>query len=479
MRRALQEPRPSRFCRAGERVVDRVEAQGVVEPRHGGGVAEIGQGGRGASVAPLQRGRQEGAGPDPTPPVEAEGSGDVDRDVGGEAAAEGVGVGIKRRIDVETDGRGGRPGTELGGPVAEPIRADRADAGELVRQLEAGDAQGRPPTADERLHTEPTDDPVEHVGAHDVPGVVERGEQERHRGGVQRTGKGDRGEQGLDVGDEALADHASRGFVVVGKLDQSDGTIEHPRSVAPLARPRVRRGAPERVATSEGRMNNPAMDFRFADQPSARAFGYHAWDDAPPGSLPARRLHGTDGDPCLHVCALRGRVVVELHHRFSPGGGMDITEPHGQTWQSAPDHLDGLCPPLTASQVAALRALYDDPRRWDEAAWTAQALACFCRRTARGADAVSVEEADFYELGRSVAGDGTVPFLTLRLGRAHDEIVVDHHLTWPSRERRIEMMHRFDPPDSGNAHIADLFGDDVARAAEAFQRDRARWFAVE
>lgn len=216
----------------------------------------------------------------------------------------------------------------------------------------------------------------------------------------------------------------------------------------------------------------PGVDLRFAYHPEQKAFGYRGWDAGPTGPLPARTLHGCPGTPTVEVWAFPDRVALALHHRFEPGGGMDVTEAHGQRWAFASERLRWSPPPLSEAACAALRAHYAEPRWWDAEAWTAQALAVFRRRTARGDD-VPAGEADGYEL----AASETHPALTLRLGRARDELVLDHGRAAPSRERRTEPRPLPGPePGPGPGWISEAFGAEVARVAQAFGEDRGRWF---
>ena len=102
---------------------------------------------------------------------------------------------------------------------------------------------------------------------------------------------------------------------------------------------------------------------------------------------------------------------------------------------------------LTPAQLAGIVAKQADP-----ASWTPEGvLGLFTPMTDTGTQQVPPPQADFFELGSSVSFDGRLPQLTLRLGRAHDEIVLDHSFEWPDRKRRLEHRARLDPPGTAEA----------------------------
>ena len=167
------------------------------------------------------------------------------------------------------------------------------------------------------------------------------------------------------------------------------------------------------------------------------------------------------------VTVLPHTASADLEHHYTSG----------HAWMSDSDHPavdEPLEAVLTPAQLAGIPAIQADP-----ASWTPEVvLGLFTPMTDTGTRRVPPPEADFFELGSSVSFDGRIPQLTLRLGRAHDEIVLDHSFEWPNQERRLEHRARLEPPGTAEAlaAIEESFGVDVAQAAAHFQRSRGRRF---
>jgi hypothetical protein len=157
-------------------------------------------------------------------------------------------------------------------------------------------------------------------------------------------------------------------------------------------------------------------------------------------------------------------VLLDIEHHYTSGHAWIIDDDR--------DPLTGdpeaLCDPAIIARIATIQAERFAP---------ADLLALFEPRAGAGADRVPTAEADFIELGRSVTGDGRLPMLTLRLGRSHDEVVLDHSFVWPGPDRELVLLARHEPPatPAALADIAGRFGQDMARAAACFRADVRRW----
>ncbi len=182
-----------------------------------------------------------------------------------------------------------------------------------------------------------------------------------------------------------------------------------------------------------------------------------------PDHFPRRHRHGTRSDVFLRVTVLPHTAQLHLEHHYTSGHAWMSDEDRPQVDES----LGTL---LSTEQLAQVRAI-----QADRDAWAAEVLlGLFTPMTDTGTQPVSADQAEFFELGRSVSFDGKVPLLTLRLGRLHDEIVLDHSFVWPNKERRIERRVRLAPPGTAEAlsAIQEAFGADVARAAAHFHQTR-------
>ncbi len=197
-----------------------------------------------------------------------------------------------------------------------------------------------------------------------------------------------------------------------------------------------------------------------------KALGYRRLIPAPERFSPRRR-HGTTSDVFLRVTVLSHAASADLEHHYTSG----------HAWRSDADHppmekpLESV---LTAELFAQVAAIQADPEAWSSEV----VLGLFTPKTDTGAEEVTAEEADFFELGGSVTFDGRCPHPTLRRGRTHDEIVLDHCCEWPARGRRLDHRQRLDPPGTQEtlSSIEASFGADVAAAAARFHRSRSGRF---
>ena len=186
-----------------------------------------------------------------------------------------------------------------------------------------------------------------------------------------------------------------------------------------------------------------------------------------PDRYPPRRRRGVHSDVLLLVTVLPRAASLSLEHHYTSGHAWMIDDDR----PAVDEPLGALLTPEQIDAIAALQA--------DEALWHPDVLlGLFEPRTDTGTQRASPAEADFYELGQSATLDGKLPNLTLRLGRQHDEIVLDHGFRWPAPAREIEHRARFDPPATPAAlsAISEAFGADMARAAAHFRQTRSRRF---
>ncbi|MFT5681533.1 MAG: hypothetical protein ACI8RZ_002439 [Myxococcota bacterium] len=183
-----------------------------------------------------------------------------------------------------------------------------------------------------------------------------------------------------------------------------------------------------------------------------------------PEDTPRRRKGSTRSDPSLRVTVLPDAVLLEIEHHYTSGHAWMIDEDR----LPVDADLATVCDAQIVSEVAEIQANRFAPT---------DLLALFEPRAGAGPNRVAPETADFLELGRSVTGDGKVPMLTLRLGRRHDEVVLDHSFVWPGPDRRLELLERHEPPATPEslAAITTRFGADMARAAALLREDPRRW----
>ena len=129
--------------------------------------------------------------------------------------------------------------------------------------------------------------------------------------------------------------------------------------------------------------------------------------------------------------------------------------------------------PVRDTDIPAIAAIYAHPDGWamsDRPRWLREALGSFNPMTATDPNSVKPAAADFLELGRCAGVDGKLPYLIFRLGRAHDEVVLDHGSTRDARN--VEVLERFDPPATADACAA------VERRFGAHVAEVAAWFAA-
>ena len=186
-----------------------------------------------------------------------------------------------------------------------------------------------------------------------------------------------------------------------------------------------------------------------------------------PERFPPRRRNGHTSDVEVRITVLPHTTMLSLMHHYTSGHAWMIDDDYPPIHEP----VEALLSPQMLDEVAEIQA---DPARWTPEVL----LGLFETRTDKGTQRVSAAQADFYELGQSAALDGRLPNLTLRLGRAHDEIVLDHSFRGLANEREIEHRERFEPPatPAALAAIEATFGADMARAAAYFRQTRERWF---
>jgi hypothetical protein len=177
-------------------------------------------------------------------------------------------------------------------------------------------------------------------------------------------------------------------------------------------------------------------------------------------------------------------VLQPMTWRF-PGGQAQISEPagparlvplsEGQTLASAlgPD----LCEHLETIELQAFQSHIQRCMGAPAREWMQHVFSVLQPRHATGVESrVEPDLADFFELGASE--DDRIPLRTLRLGRAHDELVLDHSFSWNGpRERTIVVEEVLDcgaPRDA--ERVESVFGTDIRRVAEWFARNRMAAF---
>jgi len=185
--------------------------------------------------------------------------------------------------------------------------------------------------------------------------------------------------------------------------------------------------------------------------------------------FPARARRGVPSWPFLVVSALPDRIDVHLRHVHF-GDRNEDTEFVASTRSTTPQELAHL---LGHAEVDRLAALYRHPDGWamtDRERWLRAAFDLFTPIDARTGGPVARAAADFYELGDSFTGDGRPPRLTLRIGRARDEIVLEHGYRRPDGGLQVEVLERFEPPGSAEAAAAleEYFGTHLASVAAWF-----------
>jgi hypothetical protein len=186
-----------------------------------------------------------------------------------------------------------------------------------------------------------------------------------------------------------------------------------------------------------------------------------------PSRFASRRRHGTRSEVAVRVTVLPDDVLLHLEHHYASGHAWMIDDDRPRV----DEPLAAVLSPEQCTEVATLQA--------DESRWTPEVLlGLFAAMTDTGGNPVPPAEADFFELGQSVTFDGRLPMQTLRLGRTHDEIVLDHGMSWPSRERQLTERTRLEPPGTPAAlrAIEAVFGPQMARSAALFHTTRERRF---
>jgi hypothetical protein len=183
--------------------------------------------------------------------------------------------------------------------------------------------------------------------------------------------------------------------------------------------------------------------------------------------VPSRVSGGIHSNPHFLVTVLPSQLLIHILHHYRSGHA-EFTD-------------DDLVPVLTpAAEVLkpdileAATGIQAQPERWAPEVL----FACFVPHHGNRPNRAPLDLADHFELGASVTQDGRGPRLTLRLGRQHDEIVLDHGFRWPAKERTIEVLHRLSPPATPDAlaTIEEAFGADMARVATWFHAERDRRF---
>ena len=153
----------------------------------------------------------------------------------------------------------------------------------------------------------------------------------------------------------------------------------------------------------------------------------------------------------------RDAVLLSVEHHYS-SGHMWVVDHHTDPVEETLQDL-GLAE--LADTAARLQA--------DAASWAPTVLlGLFVPTVGAKPDRVAPDEAEWLELGQSASPDGKLPNLTLRLGRVHDEIVLDHSFVWPERIRRLEPV----AVPAGLADILAHFGEDMAAVARAHAAER-------
>jgi hypothetical protein len=176
----------------------------------------------------------------------------------------------------------------------------------------------------------------------------------------------------------------------------------------------------------------------------------------PRGRFPPRHRHGTVSDPTLRVTLHAGRVTVEVEHHYSSGHAWRIDDDRDLLLDTVPDDDPALLEVLGEEELSRARAVLHDPARWTPAVLAG----LFAPHRGAEPDRVDLADADVLELGRSVAHDGRVPYLTLRVLRDRRQVVLDHSFSgWP-RERRFEVLD----DQAGDEVLLARFGDEVLEA---------------
>lgn len=181
---------------------------------------------------------------------------------------------------------------------------------------------------------------------------------------------------------------------------------------------------------------------------------------------------GITSQTVLQVYSLPDRVEIRLEHSFimravefyQPGGHVQTLGPGAASEWLTPDTQNRLD---TLYQKAWTRVGEDD--------WMQAVLTLFqCRLAADNTDRVQPARADFYELRGDTGGDAKV----LRLGREHDEIVLEKTPSYPSRVRDIHVLQHLDTTDTdaSRAAVEKHFGTHIADVALWFGRHRDERF---
>jgi hypothetical protein len=191
-----------------------------------------------------------------------------------------------------------------------------------------------------------------------------------------------------------------------------------------------------------------------------------------------------DGD-CLEVFVAQRRIVTSLVHWRFPGGQVEIRSPFGPVHTVA---FDPALDPRTLlrddaawvddAQLVALARTLTALAAWTSEDWIDAGRKAFSPRLATGSEyQVPPWQADFLELGGSP--DDKIPFLTLRIGRVHDEIVDDHsYLDGQMTHRRIVVRETLDAAsEAGRSSVEAQFGPEVAEVGAWLAAHRGDCFA--
>lgn len=225
-------------------------------------------------------------------------------------------------------------------------------------------------------------------------------------------------------------------------------------------------------------MNEPVRDFRLVYLLSERSLCFQRVVSAAPEIHPPERGRGLSSRPALGLLALPDHIDVHLVRHYA-AGDLEVYQDAGRIAEADANQVGRLADVLGAAEVERLAGLYAHPDGWgagERDRWYRAAFELFRPMHALAPEEADPWIADFYELGQSFSGDGRPPWLTLRLGRRHDEIVLDHCDFRPDCQRSIEVLERLDPPATPGALgvIEDYFGSHLAEMAAWFDA-RGLW----
>jgi hypothetical protein len=225
-------------------------------------------------------------------------------------------------------------------------------------------------------------------------------------------------------------------------------------------------------------MSEPVRDYRLVYLFSERSLCFQRLIAAVPDIASADDRCGLYSRPALGVLALPDRVDVHLVRRYA-AGDLEVHQDAGRIAAAEVCLVGQLADLIGAAEVDRLAWLYAHPEGWGRGnrdGWLRAAFELFRPMHALAPEESDPYTADFYELGQSFTGDGRPPWLTLRLGRRHDEIVLDHYDFRPDCQRSIELLERLDPPATPGALavIEEYFGPHLAELAAWFDA-RGMW----